>query len=139
MQPTWTPHEKHGQLTAKSDLPDTVFAFPKQRKEPLTDARHVRNAVARFDQVIDVSDDDRALAFANIEKAAKYLTSTFPRRHGASSAFTRNGAARRPPPRALRPSASAENCKEAGARGAATRKRGRLPERAGGREPCGAE
>ena len=35
MQPTWTPHEKHGQLTAKSDLPDTVFAFPKQRKEPL--------------------------------------------------------------------------------------------------------
>jgi hypothetical protein len=72
MQPTWTPHEKHGQLTAKSDLPDTVFAFPKQRKEPLTDARHVRNAVARFDQVIDVSDEDRALAFANIEKAAKY-------------------------------------------------------------------
>ena len=72
MQPTWTPHEKHGQLTAKSDLPDTVFAFPKQRKEPLTDAKHVRNAVARFDQVIDVSDDDRALAFANIEKAAKY-------------------------------------------------------------------
>jgi hypothetical protein len=72
MQPTWTPHEKHGQLTAKSDLPDTVFAFPKQRKEPLTDAKHVRNAVARFDQVIDVSDDDRALAFANIEKAAKH-------------------------------------------------------------------
>jgi hypothetical protein len=72
MEPTWTPHEKHGQLSAKSDLPDTVFAFPKQRKEPLTDARHVRNAVARFDQVIDVSDADRALAFANIEKAAKY-------------------------------------------------------------------
>jgi len=32
----------------------------------------VRNAVARFDQVIDVSDADRALAFANIEKAPKY-------------------------------------------------------------------
>jgi hypothetical protein len=30
------------------------------------------NAVARFDQVIDVSDADRALAFANIEKAANY-------------------------------------------------------------------
>lgn len=72
MQATWTPHEKHGRLTAKGDLPDTVFAFPNQRKEPLTDARHVRNAVARFDQVIDVSDDDRALAFANIEKAAQY-------------------------------------------------------------------
>jgi len=49
----------------RSDLPDTVFAFPRQRKEPLTDARHVRNAIARFDQVIDVSDADRALAFAN--------------------------------------------------------------------------
>ena len=69
---TWKPHEKHGQLTTQSDLPDSVYAFPKQRKEPLTDAQHVRNAVARFDQVIDVSDADRALAFANIEKAAKY-------------------------------------------------------------------
>ena len=69
---TWKPHEKHGRLTKQSDLPDTVFAFPNQRKEPLTDANHVRNAVARFDQVIDVSDADRALAFANIEKAARY-------------------------------------------------------------------
>jgi len=72
MQTTWTPHEKHGRLTEQSDLPDSVYAFPKQRKEPLTDAKHVRNAVARFDQVIDVSDADRELAFANIEKAAKY-------------------------------------------------------------------
>jgi hypothetical protein len=56
----------------QSDLPDSVYAFPKQRKEPLTDAQHVRNAVARFDQVIDVSDAERALAFANIEKAANY-------------------------------------------------------------------
>jgi hypothetical protein len=71
-EPTWQPHERHGRLSTQSDLPDTVFAFPGQRKEPLTDARHVRNAVARFDQVIDVSDADRALAFANIEKAARY-------------------------------------------------------------------
>ncbi len=69
---TWKPHEKHGLLTAQSDLPDSVYAFPKLRKEPLTDAQHVRNAVARFDQVIGVSDADRALAFANIEKAANY-------------------------------------------------------------------
>ncbi len=69
---TWKPHEKHGRLTKQSDLPDSVYAFPKQRKEPLTDAKHVRNAVARFDQVIDVSAADRALAFANIEKAAKH-------------------------------------------------------------------
>ena len=72
MKATWEPHEKHGQLTTQSDLPDSVFAFPKQRKEPLTDARHVRNAVARFDQVIDVTDADRALAFANMQKAAKH-------------------------------------------------------------------
>ena len=72
LTPTWEPHEKHGDLTTKSDLPDSVFAFPNERKEPLTDAAHVRNAVARFDQVIDVSDDERALAFANIEEAARY-------------------------------------------------------------------
>jgi len=69
---TWEPFEEHGDLTMRSNLPETVFAFPKQRKEPMTDANHVRNAVARFDQVIDVSDEDRALAFANIEKAAKH-------------------------------------------------------------------
>lgn len=72
MRATWKPHEKHGRLTTQSDLPDSVFAFPKQRKEPLTDAPHVRNAVARFDQVVGVSASDRATAFANIEKAAKY-------------------------------------------------------------------
>jgi len=72
MKTTWKPHEKHGRLTKQSDLPDTVYAFPKQRKEPLTDARHVRNAVARFDQVIGVSDAERAQAFANIQKAAKH-------------------------------------------------------------------
>jgi hypothetical protein len=69
---TWEPHEKHGRLTIQSDLPDTVFAFPRERKEPLTDAQHVRNAVARLDQVMEVSDADRALAFVNIEKAARY-------------------------------------------------------------------
>jgi hypothetical protein len=69
---TWKPHEKHGDLTERSDLPDSVFAFPKERKEPLTDASHVRNAIARFDQTEDVSDADRELAFANIKKAAQH-------------------------------------------------------------------
>jgi hypothetical protein len=72
MEATWKPHEKHGELTERSDLPDSVFAFPKQRKEPMTDASHVRNAIARFDQTIGVSDQDRELAFANIKKAAKH-------------------------------------------------------------------
>jgi hypothetical protein len=69
---TWKPHEKHGALTEKSDLPDSVFAFPSKRKEPLTDAAHVRNALARFDQVEGVSDEERDLAFVNIKKAAKH-------------------------------------------------------------------
>jgi hypothetical protein len=69
---TWELYEKHGRPTTESDLPASVYAFPKQRKEPLTDAEHVRNAVARFDQVIDVSDEDRDLAFANIQKAARH-------------------------------------------------------------------
>jgi hypothetical protein len=72
METTWKPHEKHGELTERSDLPDSVFAFPKQRKEPMTDASHVRNAIARFDQTVGVSDEERKLAFANIKKAAKH-------------------------------------------------------------------
>src|SRR5208337_1024203 len=47
MEATWRPHEKHGDLTE-------------------------RNAIARFDQTIGVSDEDRELAFANIKKAAEY-------------------------------------------------------------------
>jgi hypothetical protein len=72
MRATWKPHEKHGRLTTQSDLPDSVYAFPKERKEPLTDARHVRNAIARFDQVEGVSKAERDLAFANIRKAAEH-------------------------------------------------------------------
>lgn len=55
----------------RDELPDSAFAFPKQRKEPLTDARHVRNAAARFDQVEGVSEADRAEARRRIERAAK--------------------------------------------------------------------
>ena len=73
---TWKPHEKHGQLTTQSDLPDSVYAFPKQRKEPLTDAQHVSNAAARFDQVIDVSDREHALAWENINRPASFSTLT---------------------------------------------------------------
>ncbi|MCA1816421.1 MAG: hypothetical protein LC746_08470 [Acidobacteria bacterium] len=71
---TWKAHTEHGDISTKekNDLPESVFAFPKQRKEPLTDAEHVRNALARFDQVEDVSDEDRDQAFANIKKAAEH-------------------------------------------------------------------
>jgi hypothetical protein len=74
MKTTWKPYTEHGELDAadRKQLPDSAYAFPKQRKEPLTDAQHVRNALARFDQVQDVSDADRDLAFANILAAAKH-------------------------------------------------------------------
>ncbi len=70
--PTGPPH---GELdTADRDkLPDSAYAFPKYRKEPLTDASHVQNALARFDQVKDVSDAERDVAFANIKKAAAHF------------------------------------------------------------------
>src|SRR5262245_17716512 len=55
----------------KNDLPDSAFAFPEQRKEPLTDARHVRNAVARFDQVEGVSNAQRDRAWRRIRAAAR--------------------------------------------------------------------
>ena len=73
-KPTWKPHIEHGDLNTKErrELPDSVYAFPKQRKEPLTDASHIKNALARFDQVEGVSDEDRDLAFANIKKAAQH-------------------------------------------------------------------
>jgi hypothetical protein len=75
MKTTWKPIKEGGKLSTaeKNDLPESAFAFPKQRKEPLTDAGHVRNAIARFDQVDSVSDDDRELAWANIKKAAKHF------------------------------------------------------------------
>jgi hypothetical protein len=66
------PRQNQGMSTAEKDrLTDEEFAFPKQRKEPLTDARHIRNAIARFDQVEGVSDADRDRAWKRIVAAAK--------------------------------------------------------------------
>jgi hypothetical protein len=66
------PRETEGLSTAEKDrLPAGEFAFPRERKEPLTDARHVRNAIARFDQVEGVSDAERDQAWQRIQAAAK--------------------------------------------------------------------
>jgi hypothetical protein len=66
------PRRGEGMSTAEKDrLADPEFAFPKERKEPLTDARHVRNAIARFDQVEGVSDPERDRARQRILAAAK--------------------------------------------------------------------
>ena len=77
-EPTWKPYSPatHGHLS-KADklmlLPATAFAFPRARKEPMTDAAHVRDAMARFNQVGDVTDSERDLAFANFQKAASHF------------------------------------------------------------------
>jgi len=66
------PHSTEGLSTAEKDeLASQEFAFPAERKEPLTDARHVRNAIARFDQVEGVSDKERDEAWKRILAAAK--------------------------------------------------------------------
>ena len=72
IQPTWKPLNEGTKTPSRDALPSTVFAFPKERKEPLTDAAHVRSAIARFDQVDGVSNDEREVAIANIKKAAQY-------------------------------------------------------------------
>lgn len=66
-----TPSHSQGMSTAdKNRLDDSDFAFPSVRKEPLTDAGHVRNAIARFDQVEGVSDAERDEAWKRITAAA---------------------------------------------------------------------
>ena len=66
------PRQGEGMSTAEEDsLADQGFAFPEERKEPLTDARHVRNAIARFDQVEGVSDAERDRAWQRILAAAQ--------------------------------------------------------------------
>src|SRR5436853_7660339 len=56
---------------AEREIPSPKFAFPKERKEPLTDPRHVRNAVARFNQVEGVRESERNAAWRRIKSAAK--------------------------------------------------------------------
>ncbi len=71
---TWRPHSTHGKLSGAREaaLPDSAFAFPVQRALPLTDEGYVRNAIEGFKGVEGVSDEDRELAFANIQKAAGF-------------------------------------------------------------------
>lgn len=52
-------------------LGDDNFAFLKERKEPIHDAAHVRNAIARFRQVQGVTDSERDAAWKRLKSAAK--------------------------------------------------------------------
>lgn len=66
-----TPKSSRLSTRQQNRLPAERFAFPKERKEPINDARHVRNAIARFDQVEGVSDAERAAAWKRIRAAAR--------------------------------------------------------------------
>jgi hypothetical protein len=88
--PGQSPQSGSLDAAAVNALPESAFAFPRLRKEPMTGASHVRSALARFNQVSGATDADRDLAFANIKKAATHydvqLTETdwrqlSPRRH----------------------------------------------------------
>ena len=84
MRATWRPlgTERHGHLDSATlkALPDSAFAFPYSRKEPMTDAAHVRSAIARFEQVKGVSADERALALENLRAAAHFYDIIMPRK-----------------------------------------------------------
>lgn len=49
----------------------SAFAFPKEQKESLKNASHVRNAIARFNQVNGVSAEERDAAWKRMKAAAK--------------------------------------------------------------------
>lgn len=66
-----TKHSEGMSAADKDHLSDGQFAFPDERKEPLNDAAHVRNAIARFDQVEGVSDAERDRAWKRVVTAAK--------------------------------------------------------------------
>jgi hypothetical protein len=74
----------------RDKLPESAFAFPRERKEPLIDARHVQEAVARFDQVQDVTNKERDEAWKRIQKAAKKFDVELQEKDW-HELFTRNG------------------------------------------------
>jgi len=54
----------------RDEISPSHYAFPKEEKEPLNDAAHVRNAIARFNQVKGVTDAERDEAWKRIKSAA---------------------------------------------------------------------
>ncbi len=74
----------------REKLPQSNFAFPKERKEPLVDARHVQEAIARFDQVKGVTNKERDEAWKRIAQAAKKFEIELQEKDWREL-FTRNG------------------------------------------------
>ncbi len=102
---TRKPHTEHGELSTKEhkEPPDSVLDFPKQRKEPLTDASHVKNAFARFDQVEDVS-DGTAIWLSPISKRRRSITGSPGRsKAGATRVSGRTPKSRLTPDSSIKP------------------------------------
>ncbi len=74
----------------RDKLPESEFAFPRERKEPIPDAEHVREAIARFDQVKGVSNHERDEAWKRIKKAADKFDVELHEQHW-QELFKRNG------------------------------------------------
>jgi hypothetical protein len=53
-------------------LPDSAFAFPRQRELPLVDAEWTLKAITELHQVVGASDEELAIAVSNIRAAAAY-------------------------------------------------------------------
>ena len=84
-QATWMPSTEHGEIHNRAELPESVFAFPRQRKEPLTDASHVKNALARFDQVEGVPTPIASLPSPISRRQLNITASNCERAAGANS------------------------------------------------------
>ena len=74
----------------RDKLPKDRFAFPKERKEPINDASHVRAAIARFDQVEGVTNKERDAAWRRIREAARKYNVDIEER-GWRELFRKNG------------------------------------------------
>ena len=64
---TWEPWDGNGVI------PQSVYAFPRQQLQPLTDALDVREAIESFYSYKAVTEEDRRQAFLNINKAAQHF------------------------------------------------------------------
>jgi len=78
---TWEPlpatydQNDNGKLDPRErrELPDTAFAFTRQRELPLLDEEFVRAAIAEFGPTLDATPDELRTAAANIRAAAAHF------------------------------------------------------------------
>ncbi len=67
---TWKPHEKHGELTERIDLPESVFAFLESWRSCLSTPSRPQCSGSASTSVEDVMMKNGDLAFGKIKKAA---------------------------------------------------------------------